>query len=244
MQGATADTASQSSQLDDGDIDAHATDMVISMLDEDMLEGVPWQGYPRATQPRQLPPEQPPPMPELSSAATVLEGQRQTTGSVRDQAAHEPPRIHPARTEEVAQSVSTQVPQDAVAQGTPDSAQPWEERAAQWQDTDSIRVALQQGSVQGVVQVPTGQPEMTPTPMPFSTACAVALCILGAICLGQNEEHIEARGGSRALHLLHQRQQEDFVANQTLPGEGATSEQRIQAARLKVRLASFRASAC
>ena len=88
-------------------MDEHAADMVINMLEEQMLQGVPGQAHPRAMQPRQLPPEQPPPMPELSSAATVLEGQRQSIESISDQAAPEPPRIPPSQPEEVAQAVSS-----------------------------------------------------------------------------------------------------------------------------------------
>ena len=110
-------------------MDEHAADMVINMLEEQMLQGVPGQAHPRAMQPRQLPPEQPPPMPELSSAATVLEGQRQSIESISDQAAPEPPRIPPSQPEEVAQAVSSR----GVLEPPP-SDRPWEQTAAQWED--------------------------------------------------------------------------------------------------------------
>lgn len=205
----------ESSQLDDIDPDEHATDMVLNMLEETMLGGgARQQQQPSAMKARQQPPEQPPPMPALSSAVAVLESEGQSTARFSDQPTHEPPS------------------QPEVPQASLDTAAPQQQPVAQWEVVTPTRVLQQQE----MLQVPTGQTEMTA--MPFSTACAVAICILGAARLGQNEEHIEARGDGRALHLLSQRQQENFAANQPLPGEGTTSEQRIQEARLKVCIAT------
>jgi hypothetical protein len=219
--------SAQSSLLqDEGDsqllnemaVDEHATDFLIGILDEKMMKGGEVDAQDdskfRAMKQREPPPDQPPPMPELSSAATVLEGQGYSVARFSDQNSYEHPPPAPAH------------PDSATTR--PDLGVHREKAAAELKSAATPGMLAEEE----IMHLPTGQAEMTS--MSFCTACAVAFCILGAARLGQNEEQREARGGGRALQLLQKRQRENFAANQILTEDGKTSEQRIQEARLKV----------
>lgn len=212
------------SQLDEMVADEHASDFIISMLEDKMLgdEGTqqPYQGFRRE---RLEPPQRPPPMPELSSTNAVLEQQ----GQIAESRPHEPTKqpLH-------ANDLPLESAPAMDINGFPEGVQT---KAVNRGDT----------AVEGSNMMP-GEQMLEPigytetSPMPFSTACAVAMCIVGAVRLGQTEEQVEALGNSRALKLLRQRQQDDFAANQARPGEDATSEQRIREARLKVRVSRLK----